>query len=47
MEQSMRKSMIIEILDQWAKTREDFHKNEWKRQFIWLELEATFKNRLG
>jgi regulator of RNase E activity RraA len=38
LEQSGRKSMIIEIPDQWTKTRDYLLEHGWKRQFNWLEL---------
>jgi len=38
LEQSGRKSMIIEIPVQWRKIRDDLLENGWKRQFTWLEL---------
>jgi len=37
-EQSGRKSMIVEIPDQWTKIRDYILENGWKRQFTWLEL---------
>ena len=38
LEQSGRKSMIVEIPDQWAKIREYLLENGWKKQYTWLEL---------
>ena len=37
LEQSGRISMIVEISDQWTKTRY-LLENGWKKQFTWLEL---------
>ncbi len=38
LEQARRKSMIVEIPDQWASTRCYLLENGWKKQFTWLEL---------
>ncbi|PWB50545.1 MAG: hypothetical protein C3F13_16465 [Anaerolineales bacterium] len=38
LEQSGRKSMVVEIPDQWIKTRDDLLENGWIKQFTWLEL---------
>lgn len=38
LEHAGRKSMIVEIPDQWTKTRDYLLENGWKRQFTWLEL---------
>lgn len=38
LEQSGRKSMIVEISDQWAKSRDYLLENGWKKEFTWLEL---------
>jgi hypothetical protein len=38
LEQSGRKSMIVEIPDQWAKSRDYLLENGWKKQYTWLEL---------
>ena len=38
LEQSGRKSMIVEIPDQWTKIRDYLLENGWKKQFTWLEL---------
>ncbi len=38
LEQSGRKSMIVEIRDRWTKTRDNLLENGWKKQFTWLEL---------
>jgi hypothetical protein len=38
LEQSGRKSMIVEIPDRWANTRNYLLENGWKKQYTWLEL---------
>jgi hypothetical protein len=38
LEQAGRKSMIVEIPDQWTKTRDYILGNGWKKQYTWLEL---------
>ena len=38
LEQSGRKSMIVEIPDQWTKVRDDMLENGWKKQYTWFEL---------
>ncbi len=38
LEQAGKKSMIIEIPDQWIETRDYLLENGWKKQFTWLEL---------
>jgi hypothetical protein len=38
LEQSGRKSMIVEVPDQRINTRDYLLENGWKRQFTWLEL---------
>jgi len=45
LEQAERKSMIVEIPDQWRKTRDDLLENGWKRQFTWLELVRWLEER--
>jgi hypothetical protein len=38
LEQSGRKSMIVEIPDQWTKIHDYLLENGWKKQFTWLKL---------
>jgi ribosomal protein S18 acetylase RimI-like enzyme len=38
LEQACRKSMIVEITDQWISIRDYLLENGWRRQFTWLEL---------
>ncbi len=38
LEQAGRKSMIVEIPDQWTKVRDDMLENGWKKQYAWFEL---------
>jgi ribosomal protein S18 acetylase RimI-like enzyme len=38
LEQSGRRSMIVEIPDRWTKNRDDLAENGWTKQFTWLEL---------
>jgi len=38
LEQSGRKSMIVEISDKWLKSRNYLLENGWKKQYTWLEL---------
>ncbi len=38
LEKSGRESMIVEISDQWVKSRNYLLENGWKRQYTWLEL---------
>ncbi len=38
LEQSGRKSMILEIPDEWTKNRDYLLENGWKKQYTWLEL---------
>ena len=43
--QARRKSMIVEISDQWANTRNYLLENGWKKQFTWLELVRWLDDR--
>ena len=45
LEQSGRKSMIVEIPDQWTNTRDYLLENGWKKQFTWLELVRWLNTR--
>lgn len=38
LKQSGRESMIIEISDQWIKSRDYLLEHGWKKQYTWLEL---------
>ncbi|MCL4559873.1 MAG: GNAT family N-acetyltransferase [Chloroflexi bacterium] len=38
LEQSGRRSMILEIPDEWTKNRGYLLENDWKKQYTWLEL---------
>ncbi len=38
LEQSGRKSIIVEVPDEWAKARDYMQKNSWEKQYTWLEL---------
>jgi hypothetical protein len=38
LEQSGRKSMIVEIPNQWVNTHDYLLENGWKKQSAWLEL---------
>ena len=38
LDQSGRKSMIVEVPDQWTKIRDYLLENGWKKQYTWLEL---------
>jgi ribosomal protein S18 acetylase RimI-like enzyme len=45
LDQSGRKSMIVEIQDQWTNLRDYLLENKWKRQFAWLELVRWLDDR--
>ena len=47
LEQSGRESMIVEIPNQWTKTREYLLENGWKKQYTWLELVRWLDERAG
>ena len=38
LEQSGRKSMIVEISDQWVNSRDNLLENGWKKKYTWFEL---------
>ncbi|MDD5367587.1 MAG: GNAT family N-acetyltransferase [Anaerolineaceae bacterium] len=46
LEQSGRKSMIVEIPDQWEKIRNYLRENGWKKQYTWLELVRWLDERV-
>jgi hypothetical protein len=46
LDQSGRKSMIVEIPDQWINTSDYLLENGWKKQFTWLELVRMLKQSL-
>lgn len=47
LEQSGREAMIVEIPDQWTKTRDYLLENGWKKQYTWLELVRWLDERAG
>ncbi len=47
LEQSGRESMIVEIPDQWVKSREYLLENGWDKQYTWLELVRWLDERAG